>query len=256
MTEVAELALLLLAGFLGGAINTVAGGGSFVTFPALLAAGVPPVSANATNTFASCPGYLSGAFGLRSALGPHRAALPLMIMLGLAGGGLGALVLLAMPEARFREVIPWLLLFATVLFAMGGRLNRLLRYLSVSSSPSLSRRLASAAALFLVCVYGGFFNAGLGILLLSYLAAAGFTDIHAMNGLKLLISAVASVTAIALFVAAGAIAWYQGTVVLVGTLVGGYVAAHWSLRLPQAWVRAAVIATGTVLTVYYFYETL
>ncbi len=256
VTVITEPWLLLLAGFVGGAINTVAGGGSFVTFPALLAAGVPPVSANATNTFASCPGYLSGAFGLRSALRPHRTAIPLMVGLGLAGGGLGAAVLLAMPEARFREIIPWLLLFATVLFAIGGRLNRLLRHLTVSSNPSLSGRAASGAALFLVCVYGGFFNAGLGILLLSYLAAAGFSDIHAMNGLKLLISAVASLTAIALFVVAGAIAWFEGTLVLIGTLVGGYAAAHWSLRLPQAWVRGAVIATGAALTLYYFRETL
>ena len=104
MTSFTELLLLLLAGFVGGAINTVAGGGSFVTFPALLAVGVPPVSANATNTFASCPGYLSGAYGLRSTLGPHRAAIPLMVGLGLAGGGLGAALLLAMPEARFAFV--------------------------------------------------------------------------------------------------------------------------------------------------------
>lgn len=256
MTAITEPLLLLLAGFVGGAINTVAGGGSFVTFPALLAVGVPPVSANATNTFASFPGYLSGAYGLRSVMTPYRSAIPVMAMLGLVGGALGAALLLATPEDRFRDIIPWLLLFATLLFAFGGRLNRFLRHLSATAGPSPLGRAAAGLALLLVCVYGGFFNAGLGILLLSYLAAAGFSDIHVMNGLKLLISTVASLTAVALFVIAGAIAWLEGSMVLIGTFAGGYAAAHWSLHVPQNWLRAGVIITGALLTVYYFLETM
>lgn len=251
-----EILFLLLAGFLGGFVNSVAGGGSFITFPALLFVGVPPVSANATNTFASCSGYLSGAYAFRHDLHAHSRELPRFLVLSLLGGIGGAWLLLQTPESLFRDVIPWLLLFATLLFIFGARINALFQQLgSMHRHASLAGRVLLMLILLGIAVYGGFFNAGLGIIILSYLALAGHTDINAMNGLKLLISSAVSLIAIMLFIYDGVIAWYQGTLVLLGTLIGGYVAARVSRQLPQAWVRGFVIAAGIGITAWFFFES-
>ncbi|MGB0467156.1 MAG: sulfite exporter TauE/SafE family protein [Pontibacterium sp.] len=250
-----ELIFLFVAGFFGGVINSIAGGGSFITFPALLFVGIPPISANATNTFASCAGYMSGTYAFRKDLQAHKEQLPRFILISLVGGIAGAWLLLQTPETLFREAIPWLLLFATLLFIFGAQLNNALKQLS-----SHHRHASSVGALLLmllllaVCLYGGFFNAGLGIITLSYLALAGYTNLNAMNGLKLLVSSAVSLIAIALFIYDGAIAWYEGTLVLLGTLTGGYMAAHLSRTLPQKTVRYFVIAASTAITLYFFFD--
>lgn len=251
-----EVLFLFLAGFLGGMLNSIAGGGSFITFPALLFVGVPPISANATNTFASCSGYMSGAYAFRRELALHRDELPRFVILSLLGGIAGAWLLLQTPETLFREAIPWLLLFATLLFIFGTRINRALKRLaSAHRHASSIGRLLLLLFLLGVCVYGGFFNAGLGIIILSYLALTGQTDINAMNGIKLLVSTVVSLIAIVLFIFDGVIAWYQGTSVLLGTLAGGYVAAHAARRLPQQRVRQFVVLASVAITGYFFYAT-
>ena len=251
----ADLIFLFVAGFFGGVFNSMAGGGSFITFPALLFVGVPPISANATNTFASCSGYLSGAYAFRTDIHKHKKELPHFVVVSLTGGIAGAWLLLQTPEALFREAIPWLLLFATVLFIFGGRLNNLLKQLgAMHRHAGLIGKLLLMLLLLGVCVYGGFFNAGLGIIILSYLALAGYSDINAMNGLKLLVSSAVSLVAIVLFIIDGAIAWYQGSLVLLGTLSGGYVAAHYSRQLPQRYVRAFIIAASITITAYFFYQ--
>ncbi|MCW8906564.1 MAG: sulfite exporter TauE/SafE family protein [Sedimenticola sp.] len=250
-----EMLFLFVAGFLGGVVNAIAGGGSFITFPALLFVGVPPISANATNTFASCSGYISGTYAFRKDLHAHRAELPRFILLSLLGGILGAWLLLQTPESLFREAIPWLLLFATLLFIFGGSINRSLKRLSSAHRHASSLgRLLLMLFLLGVCIYGGFFNAGLGIVILSYLALAGHNDINSMNGIKLLVSSFVSLVAIALFIVDGVIAWYEGTIVLLGTLAGGYVAAHLARRLPQRYVRAVVIVASVAITGYFFYQ--
>lgn len=247
---------LFLAGVLGGVLNSIAGGGSFVTFPALLFVGVPPVSANATNTFASCSGYLSGAYAFRKELVAHRRQLPAVMVVSLLGGSIGAWLLLRTPESLFREAIPWLLLFATLLFISGGWLNQALKGLvgRHRHASAIGRGLLWWLLLG-ICIYGGFFNAGLGIIILSYLALAGYSDIHAMNGLKLLVSSAVSLIAIGLFIIDGAIAWYEGSAVLLGTLLGGYLAAHYSRGLPQHLVRGFVIVAGITMTGYFFATT-
>lgn len=250
-----EALFLFLAGFFGGVVNSIAGGGSFITFPALLFVGVPPISANATNTFSSCSGYMSGAYAFRNELSAHRNELPRFILLSLLGGIVGAWLLLQTPETLFREAIPWLLLFATLLFIFGGWINRTLkRMVSAHRHASSIGKLLLLLFLLGICIYGGFFNAGLGIVILSYLALAGHTDINAMNGLKLLVSTVVSLIAIALFIFDGVIAWYEGTLVLLGTLAGGYVAAHAARRLPQRLVRQFVILASVLITGYFFYD--
>jgi hypothetical protein len=219
-----ELIFLFGAGFFGGVLNSVAGGGSFITFPALLFVGISPISANATNTFASCAGYLSGTYAFRDDLYKYKNDLPQLILISLIGGILGAWLLLQTPESLFHKAIPWLLLFATVLFIFGGNINSLLKKLASHHHQAyILGHLLLLSMLLGVCIYGGFFNAGLGIITLSYLALAGHTDINAMNGMKLLISAAVSLIAI------------------VGTLVGGYLAAHISKQLSQQYVRVFVI---------------
>ena len=250
-----ELPLLFFAGIFGGILNSIAGGGSFITFPALLLVGVPPISANATNTFASCSGYLSGAWAFREELREHRQELPRFVIISLLGGILGAWLLLQTPEDLFREAIPWLLLFATLLFVFGGKMSIALQSLGARHRhASKLGKLLLILLLLGVCLYGGFFNAGLGIIILSYLALGGYTNIHAMNGLKLLVSSSVSLIAIALFIFDGVIAWYEGTIVLAGTMLGGYVAAHFSRGLPQQWVRNFVIVASIGITGYFFYD--
>jgi len=251
-----EILVLFVAGFLGGILNSVAGGGSFITFPALLFAGVPPIIANATNTFSSSAGYISGAFAFRKEIMAHKPELLKIVILSLVGGIAGAWLLLQTPEALFMEAVPWLLLFATLLFIFGGQLNSALKKLSTVHRHASSMGAFLLALLLLgVATYGGFFNAGLGIITLSYLALAGYSDINAMNGLKLLVSSLVSLIAIILFVLDGAIDWYSGTIVLAGSLAGGYVAAILSKRLPQQAVRQFVIIASVAITAYFFYDT-
>lgn len=217
--------------------------------------GVPPVSANATNTFSSCSGYISGAFAMRRELAAHRHELLGFIVISILGGMTGGWLLLQTSNDQFRVAIPWLLLFASVLFIWGGQLNRLLK--SLASSHRHATRAGKILLLLMllgVCIYGGFFNAGLGIIILSYLALAGYNDINTMNGIKLLISTFVSLVAIVLFIIDDVIVWYEGSIVLVGTLLGGYVAAHWSRSLPQQYVRGFVIVASIGITLYFFYD--
>ncbi len=248
--------LLFSAGLLGGVLNSVAGGGSFITFPALLAVGVTPLSANATNTFASCAGYLSGTYAFKEELAAHKKTLPLIILVSLLGGILGAWLLIHTPESKFREAIPWLLLFATLLFIAGEKINTSLTRLTARRRHA--KRLGVVLLLLLllsICIYGGFFNAGLGIITLSYLALAGYTNINAMNGLKLLISTAVSLIAIAIFIHDGMIAWTQGLAVMMGTLLGGYIAAHVSKNLSPQHLRIFVILISCGMTLYFFADT-
>ena len=250
---VLELGILFGAGLFGGVLNAIAGGGSFITFPALMWVGVAPISANATNTLASCAGYLSGAWAFRRDLANSPGPLLQMLVLSLVGGAIGAWLLLAIPDATFRQAIPWLLLLATLLFVFARHLNSSLRKLvSVHRHSPAAAAILLALVLLAVGIYGGFFNAGLGIMLLSLLALAGYSDINTMNGLKLLLSSCISITAIAVFIYQGAIAWQQGTAVLLGTLAGSYLAARLSRRLPEQWIRGVVIVTSCAVTSYYF----
>lgn len=250
-----ELIFLFLAGFFGGTLNSIAGGGTFITFPALLLVGIPPIIANATNTFASCSGYISGTFAFRADLKSYKSKLPRFIVLSLLGGILGAWLLLQTPEKLFSEIIPWLMLMATFIFIYGTKINKRLEQLA-SNNKHISSigKIATPLLLLLVCFYGGFFNAGLGIICLSYLALCGYTNINAMNGLKLLISSCVSIIAIGLFAYNDAIAWNQGMAVLLGTVTGGYLAARISRYLPQQYIRSFVILIGACVTLYFFYD--
>jgi uncharacterized protein len=242
--------LLAAAAFAAGVLNAVAGGGSFLTFPALVWAGVPPIMANATSALAVSPGYLGSTLGFR----PELRALPVRrlwreMAISAVGGVAGAGLLLVTPAHLFAGIVPWLLLFATALFAAG---------------PWIARRAAGARqgapgtarwrepALLAVAVYGGYFNGGLGILLMALYTVAGETRIHTVNALKNLNSLVLSWLSVAAFVVAGAIAWREGLLMMVAATAGGFFGARWSKRLPAQAVRTGVIATGLVMSALFF----
>lgn len=198
---------------------------------------------------------MSGAYAFRKEIANHKDELFLIIMMSLIGGIAGAWLLLKTPESIFREAIPWLLLFATVLFIFGGQINAKLK--TAASKHQHASSIGGVLLLIMllgVSTYGGFFNAGLGIITLSYLALAGHTNINTMNGLKLLISSIVSLIAIALFIYHEVIAWYEGTIVLVGSLAGGYVAAHISRQIPQKHIRNFVIVASIATTLYFFFD--
>lgn len=248
--------LLLFAGLLGGALNTLAGGGSFIVFPALLAVGVPPVLANASNTYAALPGYVSGAIGLWKDVVAYRERLLVYGLIAAIFGYAGAELLLHVSDTQFSTVVPWLMLFAVVLFAFGGQINA---FVASRAGGSRSAKAAGAAALLLilaaVSVYGGFFNAGLGVLLLAFLTLAGIGSIHAANGLKLVISSIIALVAVVRFAIAGSIDWYHGSIALIGVVIGAYVAARLAHRIPTAIIRGLVIIYGVGLTIYFFWKT-
>lgn len=243
--------MLFVAGMLGGALNAVAGGGSFVAFPALMFVGVPPIPANATNCFSLWVGTTAsgGAYRNRFSLS-WRVMVPL-ILTSVIGGLLGAFLLLRTPAHTFMRVLPWLMLGATLLFAFGKKLT--------GRQASGLEHDASSAALFgaslfelVVAVYGGYFGGGVGIMNLAMLAALGMTDIHAMNALKVLLGAVINGVAVVAFVAKGAIYWPQGIVMTLGAILGGYCAAHYAQKLPQSWIRSFVLLVGAGMTIYFF----
>lgn len=251
MTEL----LLLIAGLFGGAVNTLAGGGSFIVFPALLAAGVPPVIANASNTYAALPGYASGALGLWADIVRYRDRLFAYTLVGLVFGYVGAELLLRVSNAQFAIAVPWLMLFAVLLFIVGGRINA---YVAARAGNGRGMKTAGATILLVllsgISIYGGFFNAGLGILLLAFLVLAGIKEIHSANGLKLWISTVIALVAVARFALSGSIDWYHGSIALVGVTIGGYVAARLAHRIPAPLIRAAVIVYGVAITGYFFWK--
>jgi hypothetical protein len=250
--EIWQIALVGIAALCAGAMNAVAGGGTFFSFPALLAVGVPPVVANASNSVALWPASLSGAWAYRQELGRYWRYLIPMGLVSLVGGVGGGLLLLATKDATFSKLIPWLLLFATLLFSFSVKISGRLR------GPHAVKPTNSATALagqVLVSVYGGFFGAGMGILMLASLAMAGHDDVHEINAIKNLLSAIIySVTALT-FVVAGAVDWSYTIVMAIAAMLGGFGGASIARKIPAQWLRRFIIAVGFMLTGLYFYKT-
>lgn len=249
--NIQQAIFLFAAGALGGAINAVAGGGSFVAFPALLFTGVPPVPANATNTLALWVGVTASGGAYRNRLNISRRVLIPLIVTSVVGGLAGAFLLIKTPAQTFLRVLPWLLLGATLLFAFGKHLTG---RIAAGISSDASRGAIVGASIFelVVAVYGGYFGGGMGIMNLAMLAALGMTDIHAMNALKVVLGGVINGVATITFVITGTIVWRQAIVMTAGAILGGYFAAHWAQKLPQAWIRNFVILVGAAMTVYFF----
>ena len=228
-----------------GVLNAIAGGGSFLTFPALVFAGVPVLQANATSAMAVSPGYLGSVLGFKEEIRslPRREVWTGVIISGL-GGLIGAALLMLTPAKLFSGLVPWLLLVATVLFWIGPSIARF------SQNNQLER--ARIPGLLLVSIYGGYFNGGLGILLMALYTLTGLHHLHTVNALKNLNSFVLSLLSVAAFALAGAIVWPQAIWMMALATLGGWLGARWAKRLPMAYVRALVLLTGVVMTVVFF----
>ncbi|WP_226779929.1 sulfite exporter TauE/SafE family protein [Oceaniglobus trochenteri] len=242
--------VLTVAGLLAGALNAVAGGGTFLSFPALVWLGVPPLMANATATLTALPGYIGSAWAYRREFRAEGAlSLGAIIGVAVAGGLAGAILLLLTPGDAFVGIVPWLLLAATVLFAVGPRLLARIKARGAGAAGPV----VSGAAIFAVSVYGGYFNGGLGIMLLAVLGLIGFTNLHGMNGLKNLLSVILSVVSVITYALAGLIAWDSALVLAVATAVGGYLGAHMARRIRRTeLLRAGIVAIGAIMTVLFF----
>lgn len=252
---------LFFAAVLAGAINSVAGGGSFITFPALIFTGMAPIAANATNTAAVWPGTVASAVAYRKAFTPEaRHLLPALVITGIVGGVLGARILLITPQATFMRIVPWLLLCATLLFVFSGRITRWIRGRAhlkdgeaVGGADTPRTLLVGVLFLeLLVSVYVGYFGAGVGILFLSLLALMGMEDIHAMNGMKTLLVSIVNGVALATFIFARIIVWPQALLMLVGALIGGYGGAWVAQKMNPQHVRWLVIVIGFTMSAYFF----
>ncbi len=245
---VTDAALLAGAAFLAGVLNTVAGGGTFLTFPALVYAGLPPVAANATSAVAVFPGYIAGALGFAREISAFdRRRLAEIGAITAVGGLIGSLLLLASSNRAFRAIVPVLLAFATLSFAFGERLERWLPSGRAEGRPS-------RLGLLLVAIYGGYFNGGLGIVLLALFSLSGMRDLNLMNGLKNGLSFILSAISVVTFAAAGIVAWPQALMMMVAASLGGYVGAPLARALPRAALRALVIAIGALMSAVFFWR--
>jgi len=247
----AHAIFLFAAANLAGALNAIAGGGSFISFPSLVFIGVPEIPANATNNIGSWSGLIASSGAYRRHLNvPSRVLVPLLLV-GITGGTVGSILLLKTPAHTFARLIPWLMLGATLLFIFGRKLIGK-RESSVRHDAE-TRTIATASAfLFLAAIYGGYFGGGLGIVLLALLGALGMTDIHAMNAFKTVLSAAINGPPVVVFIVAKVIYWPQAILVMTGFVLGGYLGGHYGQRLPQSWVRLFVMLVGIGMTTYFF----
>ncbi len=234
-------------------MNSVAGGGSFISFPALLLVGVPPIQANATNTIALWPGILGSIGAYRGELkGPEaRKVLTPLLATGVLGGLAGAITLLYTPQQTFLRLIPWLLLVATLLFAFSRKITAALK---PKGEAAFSTK-GGAAAQFFIAFYVGYFGAGAGILVMALLALLGMTQIHRINAYKTVQMAACNGIAVVAFVLKGVIYWQHAGVMLLGALAGGYSGAYFAQKMKQEHVRWIVIAIGAGMSAYFFWKT-
>jgi uncharacterized membrane protein YfcA len=238
---VIAVAVIFLAGVVAGAINSIAGGGTLISFPALLWLGRDPIIANATNTVAIWPGSLAGAYGFREELSTVKRWLLLLVIPSIVGGALGGWLLLRTPESTFERLVPWLILGATVLLAFQEVISR---HLPKNEHPTAASRAAVLVFQFLVALYGGYFGAGMGILMLAALGLIGLTDMHQMNGLKNVLAVCINGVAAIYFVLAESVVWSDVVVMMLGTIAGGFLGARMARRLGRTFVRRFVVAIG------------
>ena len=243
----ARLALAALAAVGGGFMNSIAGGGTLLTFPALIGLGVPPLMANATSTVALWPGLLTAVRGYREALRGAGAWTVRWAVPSLLGGGVGAVLLLLTPERKFADSVPWLIWAATLLFVIQAPVMRWVVGHAkpvADDAPLPSPRLGFLVLQFFFAIYGGYFGAGNGILMLAALGMAGLTNIHTMNGLKGWGGLNLNVVAVAIFAFSGIVNWPVALTMAVGAALGGMIGARLAQRVGQQWVRRSIIVIG------------
>jgi len=239
--------LLLFSALAAGLINSVAGGGMFLTFPALVFTGVRSIVANATSTFAIMPGVVASAWAYREDF-RRSSDFPFvpMVIVSLAGGVAGALLLLFTPQKRFDSIIPWLMLAATLLFIFGPRISPILKR-GFHIGP-----VTVVVVQFFIAVYGGYFGGAIGILMLATWSVFGINDINFMNANRTLLGGVANSMAVVLFILARKIWWPQALTMLAATVIGGYIGARTAKKVDPRYMRAAISATSIAITAAFF----
>jgi uncharacterized membrane protein YfcA len=272
-----HIILLFVAAILGGTLNSVAGGGSFFAFPALLFTGVPPVQANATNTVALWPGSVASMGAYRRELASQKPGfIILLIGSSLIGSILGAQLLLGTSQATFVQLLPYLMLMATLLFTFSPYITQKLRAMRASkaaaieaaaaaegkesaekavserTAPNRTQWIGMAVAQLIISIYGGYFGGGIGILMLATLAMMGMENIHEMNGVKTLLTAFINGAAMITFIVRGAVFWPEAILMVVGAIIGGYGGAYYARKIEQKWIRLFVMIVGFTLTIYFF----
>jgi uncharacterized membrane protein YfcA len=244
---------LVLASFIAGVMNAMAGGGSFISFPAMLAIGVLPIQANATNTVALWPGQVTSVAALWGDL--RRDLLPVVCIASVLGGVSGAVVLLKTRQITFLHMVPWLLLVASLLFGISGPVSQWIK--RRSAEPHVPRRVAVLPLFFVllpVCFYIGYFGAGAGFLIMTALALFGVEEMHALNSLKVLAACLSNLVAVLTFVWSGAVIWHYCLISMVFAGVGGYVGAQYARRMNANVLRMIVVVTGCVMAGYFFWR--
>lgn len=248
--------IIFIAAMLAGALNSVAGGGSFISYPALVFGGVPLINANTTSTIALWPGSVASVGAYRKEIAAERAGIWPLLIASLLGGTIGALVLLRTPQNTFARLLPFLLLLATLLFAFGKRISeRVRKGVSNAALPASTLRIGVIIFQFFIALYGGFFGGGIGMMMLAAYALLGMDNIHRMNGLKTLMASIINGAAVVIFVVSGAIYWPQALVMVGGAIIGGYAGATYAQRIDPKRVRQFVIVVGCVMTCIFFYRT-
>lgn len=247
-----EIAVLAAGACLAGAINAIAGGGTIVTFPLLIALGMPAIEANATSTVALMVGIFGSVYGYRQNL---PAALPWMKLLApvsIIGGLIGSWLLTVTSEKIFNDLVPFLILFATVLFLLGNVMGRLAGFQGIDSHRA--GNFAAAAVQFGVAVYGGYFGAGIGILMLAAFALMGLKNIHEMNAIKTVLGGLINIVAAIYFIRSGLVHWPEAIVMMIGSSLGYYGGAAFTQKIPQRQVRLMIAGIGLVLSAVFFWR--
>ena len=258
-----RLPWLIFASFLGGALNAVAGGGSFLTFPAMLGVGLGPIQANATNTVALWPGQFTSIAGYRDEVRKHKPLAVKMALAGLVGGSVGAIILLNTPAKTFIHLVPWLLLFAALVFAVSDPVMKYLQRraearsgIAIESAEAKAERnyWPLAFATVVICFYIGYFGAGAGFLIISLLSVFGFQDLNEMNAMKVVSTTMANGMACILFAFSGKVEWHWCLSAMVSCALGGYLSARISQKLDQRFLRILVVVIGLGMAAYFFWR--
>ena len=239
----------MIAAFLAATLNSVAGGGSFITFPTLLFTGVDSIGANATNTLALWPASAASAAAYREKVQFSNEEWGWLGVPSLLGGILGSWLLIRTPETTFLKLLPFLLLLATFVFIVGPRWKGRVSFQGPAWMP---RHLPLALLQLLIATYGGYFGGGMGLMMLAMMSLWGMTDIHHMNGVKNVLAVLINSLAVAMFIVADKVLWPQAGVMLLGSLTGGYAGARFAQSLKPSWVRRFVGAVGLGLTALFF----
>ena len=243
-----NILLLVAAAFAAGIINSIAGGGTLITFPVLIWMGLDPKVANATSTVALWPGLFGGLFGYRRELENSSAILLRLGPTSLIGGAVGAWLMIWTPSPTFDRLVPFLILFATILFMAQGTINRWLRLQSIGAKPKASWWLGAIVFQFFSAMYGGYFGAGNGIVMLAALGLLGMHDINRANGIKNFLGICINSIAVLSFAVMGLVVWSSALLMAVAALLGGYCGANMAVRVKQSTIRRAIVTIGFVIT--------